>query len=224
MQLCRLHGELTQFAATCRVVPSARIIECAVERVYFRLSAFHYVPLIDYIAAHNSGDVMRKLMTTAVAVSCLSFSSSASAEIEQKDASYYCVAEIAGGLSYDGTTKKWAGAVFKATDKIVLRLKFVDTQKGTLSLDKGITYKHFRAVITAPGAKSGIDCVTLGDTRQTVAVGNYAGFSCYAGYSEYTFNLDTNRYLKVYDMGYADGADNNENTPAIVGGVCTKID
>jgi hypothetical protein len=164
---------------------------------------------------------MRKLFTVGMlALLC----SSAAAEVAQEDAAYFCAAEIAGGLAYDEVGRKWHGAVFKATERFVLRLKFVDTQKGVLSNDKDTIYKNFSVTVTEAGSNIATPCIQLGVDRPTVPIGNYPGFTCYVGYSEHSFNLANNRYLKVYDIGYTDGHDNNENTPAVSGGVCTKID
>jgi hypothetical protein len=91
---------------------------------------------------------MRKSITLAAL--CLSLCCSSAADaIQPKDASYFCVAEIAGGIAYNELAKKWVGAVFKATQKMVLRLKFVDTQKGTLS------YKPSRFKYVASDSKIG---------------------------------------------------------------------
>ena len=46
-------------------------------------------------------------------------------------------------------------------------------------------------------------------------------FRCLGVRHDYRFNLENNRFLL---FGYFDGADNNENTPAVTGGTCTKID
>jgi hypothetical protein len=150
--------------------------------------------------------------------------SSATAEVAQKDAAFFCVAEIAGGISYDEFSKKWHGAVFQTTEKFVLRLKFAGTQKGVLSYDKDTIYNSFSITVTESGSNYATPCNESGADKSTVRIGNYPGFTCFAGYSEYTVNVANNRYLKVYDIGYTDGKDNNDNTPAVSGGTCTKID
>ena len=40
----------------------------------------------------------------------------------------------------------------------------------------------------------------------------------------YQFNLTNNRFLSIYDFGYIDGRDNNDETPSVSGGTCTKIE
>jgi hypothetical protein len=47
---------------------------------------------------------------------------------------------------------------------------------------------------------------------------------CSASLKDYVFNLKQGRFLAVYAVGYVNGFDNNDNTPAIDGGRCTKID
>jgi hypothetical protein len=41
---------------------------------------------------------------------------------------------------------------------------------------------------------------------------------------DYQFNLRTNRFLGAYLEGYVDGKDNNDDTPFVSGGTCSKID
>jgi hypothetical protein len=48
-------------------------------------------------------------------------------------------------------------------------------------------------------------------------------FNRSASMSEYTINLVTNRFFAAYLQGYIDGKENNDNTPAVLAGTCTKI-
>lgn len=50
---------------------------------------------------------------------------SAYADAQSKDATYYCVAEAAGGLKYNETMKKWEGGSFSPEAKFVLRMNFL---------------------------------------------------------------------------------------------------
>ena len=84
--------------------------------------------------------------------------SSAEAEIERKDASYFCVAEAAGGLAFNAGLKKWVGSVFKPTENFVLHLKFIDVQQGRGNFDKDETYSNFDVSLTPSGSKSNIKC------------------------------------------------------------------
>jgi hypothetical protein len=40
----------------------------------------------------------------------------------------------------------------------------------------------------------------------------------------YVFNPFTNRFFHIYTAGYIGGLDNNDDTPYIAGGTCTKIE
>ena len=144
--------------------------------------------------------------------------------VEPKDASYFCVAEASGGLSFNAVQKRWIGTSFRASEKFVLRLKYVDANFGTAKYDKDELYTNFEAFVTPSGSNYESKCAPLSrGGNATIAVGSYGGFACYANIQEYVFNLNTNRYLNLYSSGYTDGTDNNENTPSVTAGVCTKI-
>jgi hypothetical protein len=176
----------------------------------------------------NIGDSMggpRKRFNAWLLTSALLFAVSPASAMEPKDVSYFCVAEATGGLSFNTLQKKWIGTSFRPTEKFVLRLKFVDVRVGTTKLDKDEYYANFEATLTESGSNSQSRCTQLGAVDKTaVSIGKYNNFSCYANVQEYVFNLDNNRYLSVYASGYTDGVENNDNTPGVTGGVCTKID
>jgi hypothetical protein len=145
--------------------------------------------------------------------------------IEPRDASYFCVAEAAGGLSYDTPSKKWVGARFKTTEKFILRLKFIDVTPSINSWDQGTTYTNFKITMADAGSSNNSACISTSDSKSTISINPYNFFSCNSmGLSQYNFNLTTNRYLKIYDVGYISGNDNNDDTPAITGGICTKFE
>jgi len=166
---------------------------------------------------------MRKSITSAGL--CLSLCCSSAADaIQPKDASYFCVAEAAGGLSFNSAQKKWVGTVFRADEKFVLRLKFVDVQPGTEVWDKEETYTNFDVSITASGSSYQAECRQRGSGKnKSISISSYGSFTCSASLQDYYFNLENNRYMNFYAAGYINGADNNENTPSVTGGVCTKI-
>lgn len=47
--------------------------------------------------------------------------------------------------------------------------------------------------------------------------------SCTTILEEFRINVKTLRMMKVYAIGFIDGQDNNDNTPAIMVGTCSKI-
>ena len=58
----------------------------------------------------------------------------------------------------------------------------------------------------------------------TSMTGTFDYLDCVDPPREYEFNLRTNRFLVYYRSGYLDGKDNNDNTPSMSGGTCTRID
>ena len=55
-------------------------------------------------------------------------------------------------------TKKWVGTRFKATEKYVLRLKFIDSTPSPNSWDHGSTYNNFRITIAEAGNNTANTC------------------------------------------------------------------
>jgi hypothetical protein len=165
-----------------------------------------------------------KSLKTLFSVSVFLLPTTTAKAIEPKDASYFCVAEAAGGLSFNAVQKRWVGSVFKTNEKFVLRLKFIDVKLGTGKWDKDQLYANFEVGLTPSGTNSESRCIPLGaGDKKTVSINQYNGFTCFANIQDYYFNLGTNRYMNVYAIGYTDGMDNNDNTPGVTGGVCTKI-
>ncbi len=168
--------------------------------------------------------VLSRKYLALVLAGLVSISVHSAQAVEPKDASFFCVAEAAGGLFFNAGQKRWVGAVFKANEKFILRLKFIDVKVGTGKFDKDELYANFEVFLTPSGSNFESKCTPLGDRdKATVAISTYGGFACNANIQEYVFNLNSNRYLNLYYSGYTDGADNNENTPSVTGGVCTKI-
>jgi hypothetical protein len=158
---------------------------------------------------------MRALLgvTLSVGVVC-------SAAGATKDAIYLCVPEIAGGLGFNVVTKRWEGSSFRPGDKFIVRLKYL--QSKTTSLGESDEYN---VVIKQTGTSNGEECITLpASDPSVIAVNKWGWVLCTSGLSDYRINIVKNRFLKIYPLGYADGEDNEKNTPVIVGGTCTKID
>src|SRR5215467_6222229 len=67
-----------------------------------------------------------KTLSAAILITCVPLTTT-NAEFG-KDASYFCIAEFAGGLAYDERMKKWKGTAIRIEQKFVLRLKHLRTQ------------------------------------------------------------------------------------------------
>jgi hypothetical protein len=141
-----------------------------------------------------------------------------------KDGSYYCAAEVAGGLIYDQTTKRWRSANFTPSGKFVLKREFVKDE-----VEGSQTIESYRVTITLAGKNDAQPCYAQTYSLQPTFPGevrSYAGygeFSCSTFFKSYKFNMKANRFLEIYEEGYVRG-DSNDDTPSIAGGTCTKID
>jgi hypothetical protein len=161
-----------------------------------------------------------------ISVLMLILTSSSSAFSQSKDASYYCVADAAGGLKYNETIKKWEGGSFSPGAKFVLRMNFLhprvqkEEHAGVVTEEQ---VSDYTVTVTTSGSNTSVDCVSQYPSK-TVTVYESKNFRCYTAETEYIFNVRTNRFLAIYRVGYVAGEDNNQNTPSIQGGTCTKMD
>lgn len=110
---------------------------------------------------------------------------------------YLCVSEAAGGVSYNSSTKKWRGTVFRIDEEKFLIIK--KDNKWTMK-EFG---KSFEAECTQPN--------------------EFGVMSCNKLLGDFNFSTKTRRYLSTYIAGYIDGSNNNDNTPNIQIGVCSKL-
>ena len=162
-----------------------------------------------------------KVLSAAILIACVPFSA-ASAQLG-KDASYFCVAEFAGGLIYDEGMKKWKSGALRIEEKFVLRLKHLRTrvQKSYTGEDEPV--HDYDVTVTPAGSNAPFPCVSYG--QRHVAVRLLSSVWCDGlDLQVYKFNLITNRFLSSYLVGYVDGDHNKQNTPSVTGGTCTKID
>lgn len=143
------------------------------------------------------------------------------AHAQAPDAAYFCREEFIGGLTFDSTSRQWRGAVFTNLRNFVLRLKSAgQTGDGKYVLDT------FNVTATREGAKVSADCLDLSkdvSAMDRIVVGKNNILRCFAGATEYQFNRANNRFLATYAYGYVNGADNDDDTPYVSGGRCTKI-
>ena len=125
--------------------------------------------------------------------------------VGQSNGAYYCVPEISGGLAYDEATKKWVGSVFRVSSYP----RFIMKVTGN------------RITITDSGSNVARPCEPTSSRSQTDGP---LTFRCVSSLVDYVFDLRTNRYMAIYTIGYTNGEDNNNNTPLVAGGTCTRID
>jgi hypothetical protein len=148
-------------------------------------------------------------------------SSTANAQSD-KSVSYFCATDSAGGLWFNSSSKKWEGSTFRGNEKFVLRLKFLRsrTQKNTFNVDEAVT--DYEVTATQAGENFAAPC--LGGNKTEVTVDQYGMVECEWAMGELRFNSRNNRFILAYLRGYINGKDNNDDTPSMSGGICTKID
>jgi len=110
---------------------------------------------------------------------------------------YLCVSEAAGGVSYDKGSKTWKGTSFNIKSE-----KQLITKKGNkwIIKDFGSTLENECTISSASNI-----------------------MKCDKIHSDLILNTKTLRYISSYLWGYIDGVDNNNNTPHIEIGICTKL-
>jgi len=153
--------------------------------------------------------------------------------LEKRDGAYYCTTKFGGGIAYDETLKQWKGATFKPGQSFVMKLTFRDTVKAQDRFGVAHEYDEYDVGITDEGSSSAIPCLAfngkppslthdpplfLRDETKVLRCGVLGGYR-----TQYEFNVGNHRFLKIYTGQYADGGDENSDTPSISGGLCTKI-
>jgi hypothetical protein len=147
-----------------------------------------------------------------------------------EDASYFCTSEMAAGLAYNATLKKWEGVQLSAEgsfSRFILRMKFLKERVQRNIADEEEDVNDYEVSITEAGTNSAFPCRSAGTgvrTKIITVVGDDGNVECSARTYNFTFNLENNRFISVFLYGYVDGIDNNENTPMVSGGTCIKID
>lgn len=146
------------------------------------------------------------------------------ATAQEKEVSYFCASEFAGGVAYNAVGKRWQGTTFRTRDKFVLKLKLIESA-AEQHVGTG-KYDIYSVTITLGGTNFASPCVKGGmgmEDARKILVGRSGVVECGADLTEYRFNIRNNRFIAAYLAGYVDGVDNNNNTPSIDGGTCTKI-
>ena len=130
-------------------------------------------------------------------------------------------------LVWDQALKAWRGAIFQSGDNFILSMTLVGRQRNFQSKQD---YLRYEVNITPSGTNTSEVCFDNDPSasdpteRKKVKVYDDLQFVCSSVVREYEFNLRANRFLVFYLLGYFDGRDNNENTPSVSGGMCTKVE
>lgn len=159
-------------------------------------------------------------LLVATIAACLVYSPPAHSE-QAYDGNYFCTEEMAGGLAWDKAKKRWRNALFQTSSRFVVSLKRKGTKKALLSKEED--RPTFAVNMRKHGDKNSQTCV--GDDHLPEVTVYSGGFLfCQSALTRYAFNLQNLRFTSSYQYGYIDGKDNNDNTPSMTGGTCSKID
>lgn len=144
--------------------------------------------------------------------------------IEARSVSYYCTTDAAGGVNYDKQNQRWKSANFKPDKPFVLKLKLVGSSREKMFDWSPVSMvNRFEVLTTEAGSNFDRPCRNTKDAKSPVEVWGDGWLFCDFNLTELRFNPSNNRFMTSYLIGYVDGDDNNENTPSISVGVCTKV-
>jgi len=160
--------------------------------------------------AGNSLKVITALVVATLALVQSAFSQS-------KDGAYHCVVEMSAGLAFDGASKKWSAAALRVDQKFVLRMKY-----GGSHIEEGKQVSDYDITITDAGTDFDRPCSN--NQKMITIHDDDGGFRCGTITEDLVVNIKTLRFLRIYPLGYVSGQDNNDNTPSVSGGTCTRID
>ena len=138
-----------------------------------------------------------------IAITLLLTLSATAALSEGNTDSYLCSADEATGFFFENG--KWGSSTFNVQEEKFIIRPLNETEKDRYSDE----YSHGYATL-------GNSFVTSGCSYA------YGMFHCESLY-EIRFSPDTGRYLKSHLVGYWTGEDNNENTPYLERGRCSKV-
>src|SRR6266478_1692918 len=105
---------------------------------------------------------------------------------------YFCTAEIAGGLYYNQSAKRWQSSTFQPDHKFVVRVQYLETKKETLAEGIMETYGYYEISITESGKSFPSPCWSLGG-EHVGKMDRYKQIDCSAGVRDYRFNFEYNR-------------------------------
>jgi hypothetical protein len=139
---------------------------------------------------------------------------------QSKSTSYSCVAEFAGGGSYNSFTKHWEGGSINLnsdSSQFILRVTHLGSR-----IDKRLSFPrqfdNYNVSITLLGSKYSLDC-KANDNSKIVST-QFGIIKCNAVF-DFVYNTGIGRFVQVSTFGYVRGS--NDDTPYIFGGTCTKI-
>ncbi|SFL38498.1 hypothetical protein SAMN05216302_10744 [Nitrosomonas aestuarii] len=120
----------------------------------------------------------------------------------EDEAAYLCVVEESTGFHFENG--KWGRAHFNVSEeKFIIR----KIKPDELYFNKDHPYGVYR----------------LGKNSASLRCKAGKNIVCDAGLGELLFSPESGRFIKTYPIGYWDGSDNNEDTPNISRGRCSKI-
>lgn len=186
----------------------------------------HFVVVIDIIAAkaRDKGRRLANCVTLFLIVPGLLFAASTAYSLPSNDLNFLCIPEAAGGVSFNETTKRWESTKFRLKRGLVVKLKHLRTFSEKNIFGKSETFTEFRMRMTEVGEKDEYRCYHVSKHTDEVTIGEAGYLTCNGSdLTEYRFDFKTNRFLRAYLQGYVGGADNNNDTPSVTIGTCTKI-
>lgn len=138
--------------------------------------------------------------------------------------SYLCKATASAGIWRDPSDKQWRSSTFKADNAMILKVRFTGKTGKYELLD--MPYRLYEVSVKDFGSDGdGMDCTVSnsepGEYRRVRSTNDAIRCSVFS--TDYWFAVQRKRYQAVYDGGYMD-AEENTDTPAIMVGVCDKID
>ncbi len=142
--------------------------------------------------------------------------------------SYFCTTDAVGGVSYNDSAGKWEGAIFRGESRYILNVKFFGEVENIYRTDIRAYFVTFsKHGDKATGALE-TSCDTKNDNLREINsslsyISNNGSFSCRVIGGDLDVNLSNGRFLQSYVWGYVDGEDNNDNTPNIEIGKCSRI-
>jgi hypothetical protein len=164
---------------------------------------------------------MNKAFVLSVALVALA---SPAAGFDLKDAAYFCTTEMSAGLAYDRERGRWSSAIFRPAAPLMLRLRILGTRVEKDVFGSSETVADFDVSITKQGSNFESPCTHKSmPSIKAVSVHTAGLVRCNSSLVDYVFNLNNNRFLEIFDVGYVNGDDGESETPAVSGGLCTKI-